>query len=107
MEYIGSPGQLRRLMRRKRITGRELSELAGASQPTISRLVSGMQTTCRGDLGVRIERALKVELGTLFAGPETAQALASEEAAAFADGDSVVPGVATEAQKTGTRGAAA
>ena len=107
MEYIAAPGRLRRLMRRKRLTGRELAELVGASQATVSRLVSGMQTTCRGDLGVRIERALKVELGTLFAGPETAQALASEEDAVSASGDVVVPEVTTEPPVSGNHGAAA
>lgn len=107
MEYIASPGRLRRLMRRKRLTGRELAEMTGSSQATISRLVSGMQTTCRGDLGVRIERALKVELGTLFVGPETALALAAEEDAAIADGASVMPDVNTASRESEKRGAAA
>jgi transcriptional regulator with XRE-family HTH domain len=107
MEYIAAPGRLRRLMRRKRLTGRELADLVGTSQATISRLVSGMQTSCQGDLGVRIERALKVELGSLFAGPETAQALASEEDVVSAPDASVVSGVTTEPPVSDGRGAAA
>lgn len=104
MELIVTPGQLRKHIRRRKLNGRELAQLAKTSQPTISRLASGKQRKCRGDLGLRIEAALGVEPGSLF-GEKPPPSM--PEGFAGATGDLVVPEVTTESSENKTHEAAA
>lgn len=57
---------LAELMAHARHTVRSLAAEAGTSPATIGSLSAGNRPTCRGDLGVRIERVLNVLPGTLF-----------------------------------------
>lgn len=107
MELIVTPGQLRKHIRRRKLNGRELAQLASTSQPTISRLASGKQKKCRGDLGLRIEAALGVEPGSLFGEKPPPSMPAPAEAAVSASNDAVVPTVATESSISENQGAAA
>ena len=109
MKLIVTPAQLRRLMRKRKLSGAALARLAGTSQPTISRLTSGTTSSCRGDVGARIERALKESPGTLFGGhgQQSDSASTSAEASQVTSGDLVVPEVTTEPLVSETHGAAA
>ena len=109
MERIVTPGQLRRLMRKHKLSGAALARLAGTSQPTISRLASGTTSSCRGDVGARIEQVFDVSPGTLFGGQghQAALASASTEASQVTPGDLAVPEVTTEPPKSESHGAAA
>jgi transcriptional regulator with XRE-family HTH domain len=104
VEIIVTPGQLRRLMRKRKLSGAALARLAGTSQPTISRLASGTTSSCRGGVGPRIERVLGVDPGTLFA---ERQSPSTPEVAEDSSGGVAVPAVSTAPRKSSTQEAAA
>ena len=106
MELIVTASQLRRQIRRRGLNGRKLARLAGTSQPTISRLASGVQKKCRGDLGLRIEEALGVEPGTLFKHPARSTDANCPEASRKASGDELAAAVNTDSAKVERRKAA-
>lgn len=107
MELIVTAGQLRKHIRRRKLNGRELAQLAKTSQPTISRLASGKQKKCRGDLGLRIEAALGVEPGSLFGEKPPPSMPTAAECVTSAPGAAVVPTVTTEPPVSENHGAAA
>jgi transcriptional regulator with XRE-family HTH domain len=109
VERIVTPGQLRRLMRKHKLSGAALARLAGTSQPTISRLTSGTTASCRGDVGARIERVFDVTPGSLFGtqGRPAGSAPDKPEGVVGAAGDVAVPPMASESEKSTSREAAA
>lgn len=54
-------------MTKRRHTVRSLAQIVRSSHSTIHALRSGKRTVCKGDLGARIEQALRVPEGDLFA----------------------------------------
>lgn len=106
MKLKVTPARLRLVMRRKRLGVRDLAAMAGTSPSTVSRLATGVQAICRGDLGIRIEQALNETVGSLF-NPEPPPGPASSEVVAGATEASAVPEMAHESDIAKSREAAA
>ena len=104
MELVARLDHFKRLMRHRDFSGRRLAREAETSKSTIARLVSGTQTVVRGDLGIRIERALGVQPGSLFVDPET---LLCAEGVEESPEASVGPAVPHDSEKSERQEAAA
>lgn len=75
--YIRGTAPLEQAMRERDVNGHELSLLSGTSAQTISQLRLGQRNSVRVSIARGIERALRVEEGTLFV-PATELANAAE-----------------------------
>lgn len=70
---------LARYLRERDFSQARLGRFAGVSRQFIQQLVSGARDTCTPEVGVRIEEALQVLPGTLFA-PRTSHAMRASRA---------------------------